>query len=177
MIPPSLTAGHEPSADEWKIITDWLPRTQPVEGILITSTAGPIDVTVGGTELAMTKYAFNTPTIITGRYYCLRYNVTYTKTVAGDSFDFHVRANTPLSGTIICTTGFNPTRTSTGADETFELYFKGDSSYTSLHFSVMRSAGTGTLSYYGASAGTPLQYRAWAELWDRGDSDNFVDVS
>lgn len=176
-IPPNLAVGHEPTADEFKIITDWLPRTQPDSGLLLTSTGAPIDTTAAAVELAMTKYAFTSPTIVTGRYYCLLYNITYTKTVAGDSFDFHVRTNTPITGTIIGTTGFNPTLGNGGANVTLPFYFMGDASYTSLHLSVTRSGGTGTLSYFGATAGAPLQFRAWAELWDRGDTDNFINVT
>jgi hypothetical protein len=48
------------------------------------------------------------------------------------------------------------------------------SSYTSLYLSVVRSSGSGTLSYYGMNSGFN---RTWAELWDRGDTDNWSDVA
>lgn len=151
-----------------------------VKGILITNTGNPIATTSGATEMDLAKYAMTGLTLVTGRYYIVRYNITYTKSVAADTFDFKLRANTAVSGTQVGVSGFNPTRGSSGADETIEFIFKGDASYTSLYFSVVRTGGgasTGVLLYYGAQSGTPLQYRAWANINDLGDSANWSDVA
>lgn len=150
------------------------PLVIPIKALRITNTGAPIATTSAGTEMDLAKYQFTGLTLTTGRYYMLRYNITYTKTVAGDSFDFKVRVNTAVSGTQIGLTGFNPTRSSTGAEETLEFVFLGDSTYTSLYLSVIRSAGTGTLAYFGASG---TLNRGWAELLDLGDSANWIDVA
>lgn len=154
-----------------------IDRAIPISGILITNTGNPIATTSGTVELDLAKYVMNGLVLTTGRYYLGRYSITYTKTVAGDSFDFKIRANTAVSGTQVSVTGFNPTRSGSGAGETFEFIFKGDATYTSLFLSAVRTAGTGTLSYYGAQAGSPTQYRAWAALYDLGDTTNWIDVA
>jgi hypothetical protein len=157
--------------------TAWGAFNSLVKGILITNTGNPIAVSSGTTELDLAKYAMTGLTLTTGRYYLLQYNVTYTKSVASDLFDLKVRANSALSGTQIAVSGFNPTRSGSGADETFDFIFKGDATYTSLFFSVIRTGGTGTFSYFGAQVGVPTQYRAWATLSDLGDSTKWSDIA
>jgi hypothetical protein len=171
----AFNANDAPTAAQLGAYKTAIDRAIPVAAVLITNTGNPIAVTSGTTELDMPKYALTGLTLTTGRYYMARYNVTYTKTVAGDGFDFKVRT-APAAGTQVALTGFNPTRSGTGAEDTFEFIFKGDATWTSLYLSVVRNAGSGTLSYYGAQAGTPLQYRAWGALYDLGDSTNWVDV-
>lgn len=172
---PSLLPNHAPTSAEMAAVTTAITRSIPIRGLLITNTGNPVATTSGTTELDLSKYALTGLALITGRYYLLRANVTYTKTVAGDGFDFKVRANTAVSGTQVAVTGFNPTESGGGAEKTFEFIFKGDATWTSLFLSVVRTAGTGTLSYYGAQGSNA--YRAWVELRDLGDSDNWTDVA
>jgi hypothetical protein len=164
-----LPSGHKVTADEYA-------RNIPIKAVLLTNTAA-IATTSGTTELDLSKYAMTGLSLTTGRYYMLRYNVTYTKTVAADTFDLKVRANTAVSGTQIGQSGINPTQGNAGADWTFEFMFKGDSSYTAIYFSIVRTGGTGTFTYYGAVPATPLLYRSWATLNDMGDTDNWSEVA
>jgi hypothetical protein len=146
----------------------------PIKGTFVTNTGGPIATTSGTTELDLAKLQLTGLTLVTGRYYEARYQIVFTKTVAGDTFDLKLRVNTATSGTQIGQHGFNFTDGLTGGLREFSLMFKGDASYTSLYLSVVRATGTGTLSYYGMTGGFS---RAWAQLWDRGDSDNWTDAA
>lgn len=175
---PSLPSGHVPTGAELSIIETAITRSIPIKGLLLTTTSSPIATTSGTTELDMPKYAMTGLTIVTNRYYMYRANITFTKTVSSDGFDFRLRANTAVSGSLIGQTGFQPTDSLSGGDLTYEFMFKGDASYTALYLSVVRSSGTGTLSYSGAQTGSgPLLYRSWAVLHDLGDSDNWTDVA
>jgi hypothetical protein len=171
---PQFTSLHEPSATELDTVVTGVRRAIPLKGAYVTNTGGPIATTSGTTELDLAKLQLTGLTLVTGRYYEVRYQITFTKTVAGDSFDLKLRANTAVSGTQIGQHGFNFTDGLTGGLREFGLMFKGDASYTSLYLSVVRSGGTGTLSYYGAVGAF---VRTWAQLWDRGDSDNWSDIA
>lgn len=171
---PTLSALHPPTATELATITTQVTRSIPLKGAYVTNTGGPIATTSGTTEMDLSKLALTGLTLTTGRYYEVRYQVVFTKTVAGDSFDLKLRANTATTGTQIGQHGFNPTDGLTGGLREFGLMFKGDASYTALYLSVVRSGGTGTFSYYGMNG---TFNRAWAQLWDRGDTDNWTDAA
>lgn len=147
-----------------------------VKGLRIVNAGAPIATTSGATELDFAKYQFTglTGLLQLGQYYIARYNITYTKTVAGDSFDFKLRTNTAVSGSQIGLTGFNPTETDTGAERTYEFIFVGDPTINSLFFSATRSGGTGTLSYYGLNGAFN---RGWAAIYQEGDSSQWTDVA
>jgi hypothetical protein len=171
---PSLTAGHVTTAAEYTTIIDQAWRGLPLKGAYVTNTGNPIAATSGTTELDLAKLQLTGLTLVTGRYYEVRVKVTFTKTVAGDTFDMNLRANTAVSGTQVGASGFNWTDGLAGGIREVAIMFKGDASYTSLYVSVVRTAGTGTLSYYGMSGGFA---RTWAQLWDRGDTDNWSDIA
>ena len=172
---PSLTAGHDTTAAEWSTITTQVTRSIPIKGAKVTNTGNPIATTSGTTELDLAKLQMTGLTLVTGRYYMARYQVTWVKTVGTDAFDFKLRVNTAVSGTQIGgPSGVNLTQSFTVGQNEIAVLFKGDASYTSLFLSVVRTAGTGTLSYVGEITGFT---RAWAMLEDKGDSDNWSDVA
>ena len=169
-----FNANDAPTAAQLGAYKTAIERSIPLRGAYVTNTGGPIATTSGTTELDLTKLQLTGLTLTTGRYYEARYQITFTKTVAGDSFDIKLRANTAVSGTQIAQHGFNPTNGFTGGLLEFGLMFKGDVSYGSIYLSVVRTGGTGTLSYYGMSG---TFSRTWAQLWDRGDTDNWADIA
>lgn len=162
-------AGHKTTASDFAALI-------PLKAVRLTNTSGAIGTTSGTTELNLSAYALTGLTLTSGRYYMIRYGLTFTKSVAGDTFDFKLRVNTAVSGTQIGQVGFNITDALAGGYREFGLAFVGDSSYTALYLSAVRSGGTGTLSYYGALAGSPVMSRAFATLHDLGDTDNWTDV-
>lgn len=172
-----LPAGHTPTATELATYKTFITRSIPLKGVRLTNSSGAIATTSGTTELDLSKFAFTGLTLVTNRYYLYVANITWTSTVTTDSWNFKLRANTATSGTQIGQTGFNPTQGSGGAESIYEFLFVGDSTYNSVYLSVQRGAGTGTLSYYGAtSAGPPVLSRSWGRLYDLGDSDNWSDA-
>lgn len=142
-------------------------RLPPVKGVRITSAGNPIAATSGTTELDMSKYGLSALTLTTGRYYLYRAMFTFTKTVATDGFDFRLRVNTAVSGTQVAKAPVDPTDGLTVGYRYVDMLFLGDAAYTSLHLSVVRAAGTGTLSYFGTSGGFN---RGWAMLLELGDN-------
>jgi len=173
---PNLPAGHVTTAAEMALITPaGMQRSIPLRGVNVTNTGSPIATTSGTTELDLAKYALTGLTLVTGRYYLARYSITFTKTVGSDVYGFKLRANTAVSGTQISAPGSDPTDALTVGDREVRCIFKGDASYTSLYFSVTRTGGTGTFSYYGAFSASLM--RTWGALYDLGDSDNWSDVA
>lgn len=142
-----------------------------LKGLLLINNGNPVATTSGTTEMNMALYALTGLTLVTNRYYKVRLFWTFTKTVAGDTFDMKLRANTAVSGTIVSGSATDQTDAHTIGNRITEMVFQGNSSWTSLHFSVQRSAGSGTFSYYSATGGT----RGWAELYDLGS--NWSNVS
>lgn len=145
-----------------------------VKGVRITNTGNPIATTSGTTELDLTKWALTGLSLEDGRYYLYRAVVTYTKTQSSDTFELRLRANTALSGTVI---GHSPVPFGAGLTAgwtVLDMLLVGNSSWTSLHLSVVRTSGTGTLSYFGAT-GSNIN-RAWAALLNMGDT-NWTDVA
>jgi hypothetical protein len=142
---------------------------RPIAGVYITN-SGNTGATSGTTELDLVMHQLPFPTGLTlssSRLYLYRAQTTFTKTVAGDTFDFKLRANTALSGTQIGQSGVNPTDGLTIGQRTLEIFFVGSSSYTKLFLSATRSAGTGTLTGFGSVSGF---IRSWSVLHDIGDS-------
>lgn len=138
----------------------------PIAANRITNTGNPIGTTTSATELDMTKYALTGLSLTTGRYYLFRAMVTVSKSVATDSVDFYIRANTALTGTMLGLYSYFANEPST-ITRMLEFLFIGSNTYTSLYLSAKRTAGTGTLVYYGASTGFN---RCFSELLDRGQS-------
>lgn len=156
----------------------WLPEggksaLKLVKGIRITNTGGPIATTSGTNELDLAKYQIPSVSLSSGRYYEARYAVTFTKSVASDTFDIRLRVNTAVSGTQIGQLGFDITDGRAGGYREFSFIFVGDPSYTSIYLSVVRSAGSGTLSYYGTAGSNN---RCWGELIDAGDPTLWSDI-
>jgi hypothetical protein len=170
---PAQPAGHETTAPEWSTVLTFVQRSIPLKGLRILNSGNPIATTSGTTELDLAKYALTGLTLVTNRYYLMRYLVTYTKSVATDAFSLKLRINTAVSGT---QTGQLNIFAEDPAANTKELSFlvAGDSSWTAFYLSAVRTAGTGTLSYYGTSGGF---VRSWAALYDVGDTDNWGDVA
>jgi len=161
------TTGHEPSPADFATLI-------PLAGVLITNTGNPIGTTTGTTELDFAKYALSGFTLSTSRWYLARIHVTFTKTQGTDSFFIRLRGNTALTGTQVHQSGVDPFDGLTIGQRDMDFMFQPGSAYTSLRFSVVRSSGTGTFSYFGASGGFP---RAWALLYDVGDSTNIANVA
>lgn len=171
---PTFYIGYVPVTD-LQTVTDQAWRGIPIKGVRInTPGPGAVATTSATTEMDLAKHAITGLTMTTGRYYLFRAMVTFTKTVGSDTFDLKLRANTPVSGTQIGLYGQNFTDALTGGCRVTEFLFVGDASYTSLYLSVVRTAGTGTLSYYGQQSGFN---RSWSALHDQGDTDNWTDVT
>ena len=172
-VKPSLPAMHNTTAAEVTTIMDQAWRGLPLKGVNVTNAGNPIATTSGTTEMDLAKLQLPGLAMSTGRYYVARYLLTVSRTVGADAFDLRLRANTAVSGTQL---GRQDIFAQDGTTEQKEwaFLFKGDASYTSLYVSLVRTAGTGTASYYGTSGGFN---RTWAELWDHGDSDNWTDVA
>ncbi len=150
-----------------------LQRAIPLKGVNITNAGAPIATSSGTTELDLSKYAMTGLTLVTGRYYRFVAQVTGNKTVSTDGFDFKLRVNTALTGTQVGT-GLDYFGAVTLQVREVSWLFKGDASYTALYMSVVRTAGTGTFSYYGSASGLT---RSYAMLYDVGDTDNWTDVA
>lgn len=162
----NFPAGHEVTDADFATLI-------PLKGLRILNAGNPIATTSGTTELDLAKYQLSSVTLVTGRYYIARYQVTFTKSVATDSFDLKVRANTATSGTVLGLQAVFQADPNQGTKE-FAFLFAGDSSYTSLYLSAVRTGGTGSLSYYGTNGG---YVRGFAQLEDKGDTDNWSDVA
>ncbi len=153
--------------------TGWV-REAVVAGVRVTNAGNPIAVTSGATELDLTKWALTGLSLSLNRYYLWHGMVTFTKTVTGDQFDFRLRSNTALSGTQVGQPGFNPTQFGAGDAKEFQILIKGDPAITALYLSVIRTSGTGTLSYYGTTSGWN---RCYAYLQDVGAAPVWADVA
>lgn len=174
VLPTNWLPNHAPTAAEAAALLARADQAHVVvAGVRITNAGNPIATTSGTTELDLAKYAMTNLTLITGRYYLARYLVTRVKTVGGDTFDFRLRANTPVSGTQI---GRLDSFAQDPTTQTAELgfLFVGDASYTSIYLSAVRTAGTGTLAYYGTSGGFN---RSWATLSDLGPASVWTDAA
>jgi hypothetical protein len=171
-----LNSLHIPTANEMAAYKSQIMRGVPIKAVRITAT-GALYTTSGTTELDLTRFSLTGFTLDPTRYYMYRAYVTWVKSVASDDYSFKVRANTALTGQQVSITGNFATFTEGNGALTYEFLFKGDGghslSITSLFLSVARGSGTGNLQVFGAGTDG---YRAWAELLDRGDSDNWTDV-
>lgn len=158
----------------WAPVTAKYPETI-LKGVNVTNAGNPIATTSGTTEMDLAKLQltnFNIP-MVTGSYYVARFLLTVTNTIASDTFDVRLRANTPVTGTQIGRLDhFANEPTAYSREYAFE--FKGDASYTSIYVSLVRTGGTGTMSYYGVTGG---QNRTWGTLSLMGDSGNWSDVA
>ena len=92
---------------------------------------------------------------------------------AGDAFELRVRVGTAVTGALVAQSPVDPTDGRTIGYRYLEIPLVGSAAWSSLHLSVVRTSGTGTLSYYGSTQG---RVRSWAALWDVGDTDNWTDV-
>lgn len=173
---PTFAAGHDPTAAELDTWRTGIIRAAPLKGVVLIA-ATSLGATSGTTELAMSKYDLTGLSLVTNRYYMAVYSITFTASVSSDQFAFKVRANTSLTGTQVAGSGFNPTQGSGGNCLRQDYLIVGDSSYTALYLSMQRQSGTGVLTYYGSSGGTPTIQRAWMMLYDLGDSDQWTQVT
>lgn len=145
-------------------VLDAIKDVPIVKGVRITNAGNPIGTTPsGGGETNLSHWALTGLTLDPARLYVYRCLVTWTKTASGDTYELRLRANTPLTGSLI---GHSPVPFGAGATSGWAelaIVLPGDASWTSLHLSVARAGGSGTLSWFGATASGINRGWAWIE--------------
>jgi hypothetical protein len=132
--------------------TVWVPD-RTVAGRIASGT-GFINTGIAGTEVNVAKVAIENYRATAGHFYMLSANIfwNFATVVAGDSYVVRVRRDTALSGTIIAEWVIRPVDNSAfDESESFNQPWKAtaDDADLDVYLSVIRVAGSGTLSING----------------------------
>lgn len=152
--------------EAWLVIgTSGLKSNTPL-GWLDIVNMSPVSIgpTTGTTELEITNLQLN-PTLVTGREYMINFQAFFTPSVATDRFQLIGHLGT-FTGTQIVTNLFC-VNNALGTTYSWEWpYTATATGLTQIHWGMLRSSGTGTLTVTG-NPSTGLS-RTWAGIQDAG---------
>lgn len=118
--------------------------------------AGVLAVTSGTTELNIPKMAVGPVALVAGGLYRWDVRMTLQATVVSDTYQFRIRRDTPLTGTVVTDWAIQSANTLN-----VTTFASWDSMVSSVldpavtyYCSLMRSSGTGTLTLYGQTSTT-----------------------